>query len=58
MPVWKWKVKFVDVRVCTVEADTEEEARRKMDEGNWASEDTVDFYSDDLLEDLSGPHDE
>jgi hypothetical protein len=52
MAVWKWKVKFADVRECAVEADTEEEARRKMDSGDWLSEDTVDFYSDELLEDL------
>ena len=52
MPTWQWKEKFVDVRVCTVEADTEEEARAKIEAGDWASEDTVDFYSEELLEDL------
>ena len=52
MSVWQWKEKFVDVRVCTVEADTEEEARGKIEAGDWASEDTVDFYSEELLEGL------
>lgn len=56
MAIWRWKEKFVDIRVCEVEADTEEEAREKMKDGDWASETTVDFYSDELLEDLSGPH--
>jgi len=58
MPVWKWTEKFVDVRVCQVVANTEEEARAKRDKGNWADEVTVDFYSDELLEDISGPYDE
>ena len=52
MSIWQRKEKFADVRVCTVEADTEEEARAKMQAGDWASEDTVDFYSEELLEDL------
>ena len=56
MAIWRWKMKFVDVRVCEVEADSEEEAREKMASGDWVSETTVDFYSDELLEDLSGPH--
>lgn len=52
MAVWQWKEKFADERICTVEADTEEEAREKMQKGDWLSEDTVDFYSEELLEDL------
>jgi hypothetical protein len=35
-----------------VEADTEEDAREKMDSGDWIYEHTVDFYQDDLLSDL------
>lgn len=58
MAIWTWKMKFADVRVCSVEADTEEEARHKMDSGDWLSEDTVDFYSDELLEDLKMETDE
>jgi hypothetical protein len=52
MARWTFKIKFVDVRVCAVEAETEEEAREKMDSGRWLSEDTVDFYQDELLVDL------
>jgi predicted RNase H-like HicB family nuclease len=52
MAEWKFKIKFVDVRECAVEADTEEEAREKMDSGDWIYEHTVDFYQDDLLSDL------
>lgn len=52
MKTWQWKMKFADVRICTVLAETEEEARRKMDSGDWESEDTVDFYADEQLEDL------
>lgn len=45
-------MRYVDVRVCEVEADTEEEeeAREKETRGDWLSEDTVDFYADELLE--------
>ena len=52
MPVWKWMEKFSDERECTVEADTIEEARAKVDAGDWASETTVDFYSEERLSDL------
>ena len=58
MPVWKWKEKFSDVRECAVEADSEDEARAAMDAGDWLYEHTIDFYSDGLIEDLNGPHDD
>lgn len=40
------RVRFVDVRDITIEADSLEEANAKYALGDWASEDTVDFYSD------------
>lgn len=52
MPIWTWKERFTDVRVCGVEADTLEEAEAKRKAGDWAFEDTVDFHSEELLEDL------
>ena len=58
MPIWKWKERFSDVRECAVEAETEEEARAMMQAGNWAYEHTVDFYSECVMEDLTGPHDD
>lgn len=53
MRIWEWTEEFIDRRVCTVEADTEAEAREKMLEGDWLSEDTVDLYSNELISDLS-----
>lgn len=47
------KVRFVDVREITVEADTLEEAQAKYDAGEWAGEDTVNFYSDEELKPLA-----
>tara|TARA_R100001086_G_scaffold209999_1_gene125880 strand:+ start:24 stop:215 length:192 start_codon:yes stop_codon:yes gene_type:complete len=52
MAVWEWVEEFIDRRVCSVEADTEDEARAKMRDGDWLSETTVDFYSNELIEDL------
>ena len=52
MAEWTFKIKFVDVRKCAVEADTEAEARAKMESGDWLYENTVDFYQDELLDDL------
>ena len=52
MAIWKWTMRFSDVRECRVEADTEEEARKKMDVGDWLSEDTINFYADELVSDL------
>jgi hypothetical protein len=50
MAIWRWKMRYVDVRICEVEADTEEEAREKETSGDWLSEHTVEFYADELLE--------
>ena len=49
---WEFKMAFIDERVITIEADTEDEARAKMDSGDFASEHTEDFYSYELLQDL------
>lgn len=53
MTIWCWTEKFADVRYCTVEADTLEEAEKKIQEGDWLSEDTIDFYSEELLKGLA-----
>ena len=58
MALWKWKEQFIDERECAVEAESEEEARLKMIEGDWSYEDTFNFYSNMLLQDLNGPHDD
>lgn len=42
------RVKYVDVRVITVEADSDDEAQAKFESGDF-DEYTVDFYSDDIL---------
>lgn len=52
MGIYTAKVRFVNVRVITIEADSFDEAKRKYDVGEWASEDTVDFYSDAELSPL------
>ena len=56
MPIWRWKERCTDIRECAVEADTEEEARAKMESGDWLYEQTVDFYHEELVEKLNGPH--
>ena len=56
MAVWKWVERFIDERECAVEADTEEEARAKIESGDWLYEHTVDFYSHEIVSDLTGPH--
>lgn len=52
MPTYQMKVRYVDVRVITIEADSLEDADAKAQAGEFDDETTVDFYSDDLLEPL------
>jgi len=52
MATWQFTMEFIDRRVCTIGADTEEEAQEKMDSGDWASEDTIDFFANDLIKPL------
>lgn len=47
------RVRFIDVREILIVADTLEEAQAKYDAGEWDSEDTVDFYSDEELKSLA-----
>lgn len=56
MALFKWKEKFVDIRECAVEAETLEEAKNKSNEGDWAYEHTVDFYSEEIITPISGPY--
>ena len=46
------KVRFTDVRIITIEADTIEEAQAKYDTGDWDDETTIDFHADKELEPL------
>lgn len=48
MATFQAKMKYVDIRILTIEADSEEEALGKLDAGDF-DEHTVDFYADDLL---------
>ena len=52
MARYEWTMEFVDKRVCAVEANCIDEAIIKMNNGDWVSEDTVDFYARELLEEL------
>lgn len=45
------RVKYVDVRIVTVEAGNDDEAQAKFEAGDF-DEYTVDFYSDDILSPL------
>lgn len=45
MATYTAKVEYIDVRVITIEADSDEEAAAKYERGDWDGEDTVDFYS-------------
>lgn len=45
MPRFQWTERFIDERVCTVEAETLEEALAKQSAGPWKSEQTIDFHS-------------
>ena len=58
MAKWTFKLKFVDVRECAVEANTEAEARAKMEAGDWLYEHTTEFYQDEMLDDLKEVADE
>lgn len=47
------KIKFADIREVLIEADSMEEAEAKYAAGEWAAEDTVDFYSEEELSPLT-----
>ena len=52
MATWMFVMDYVDRREVRIDAETEEEARAKMDSGDFESEDTVDFYANELVRDL------
>ena len=52
MPTFEARMKYADIKVITVEAETEEEAQAKFDAGEWESEQSVDYYSVELLKPL------
>lgn len=52
MPKFKAKVRYSDLKVIEVEADSLDDARERFDCGDWVSEETVDYYADDVLEEL------
>lgn len=45
MATYTATIKFADIRVITIEADTLEEATAKYDAGDWADETTIDFHA-------------
>ncbi len=45
MAIYTARIKYIDEREITVEAENDEEALAKYEAGEWESEDTVDFYS-------------
>jgi hypothetical protein len=45
MPTYKTVIEFTDVREILIEARDIEAARKKYDAGDWASQDTIDFFS-------------
>ncbi len=46
------KIKYADVRVIRIEAESYEKALEKFEAGDWCSEDTVDFYSEEEISSL------
>jgi len=52
MALWQWKESFTDERLCAVIADTEKEARKKIEIGDWEYEHTYDFYSNGIIGEL------
>jgi hypothetical protein len=49
MATFTAKMKYADIRVITIEADTIEEAEARYAAGDWDSEDTIDFYADEEI---------
>lgn len=45
MKTYKAIVEFIDVREIIIMAENDEEAQEKYESGDWKSEDTVNFYS-------------
>ena len=60
MKTFTARVEYIDVREITIEAETLEDAQAKYDEGNWADETTVNFYSNREIRPLreDTPHDD
>lgn len=52
MAQWTFVMDYTDRREILIEAETEEEARQKMDAGEFESETTIDFYAVELIRDL------
>lgn len=45
-------MEYIDKREIRVNANTEDEARAKMDIGEFDSEDTIDFFAHNLVKEL------
>jgi hypothetical protein len=52
MPTYTAKVEYIDRRDIIIEADSFEEAQAKYERGEWASEDTYDFFSNQEIQPL------
>jgi hypothetical protein len=52
MATWMFVMEYIDKREVRIEADTEDEARAKMDSGEFEDEHTVDFFAYNLVREL------
>ena len=52
MAEWTFIMDYTDKREILIEADTEEEAREKMENGDFVTDTTLDFYAERLVRDL------
>jgi len=52
MPIWSFTMEYIDRREVLIDAKDEEEAREKMDSGDFHDEYTIDFYPHELIRDL------
>lgn len=52
------RIAYIDERIITVEAENEEEAQLKFDEGDWEDEHTADFYAHATIVSLHQVEDE
>lgn len=49
---YQWTEEFIDVRECTILAESLEDAMEKRYQGDWYDEVTVEFYSNRLIKEM------
>jgi hypothetical protein len=55
---YRAKVAYTDVRVITIEAESLEDAMHKFEEGDFANEETVVFYLNNVIDALTEADDD